>query len=69
MNYATLDQDFSESNPIIFESMSPNIYVSDIRRTISFYRLLGFHIIDSVPNASDPSRFTLCMGLEGQDVG
>ncbi|MFL5740082.1 MAG: VOC family protein [Flavisolibacter sp.] len=44
----------SESNPIVFEDMSPNIYVSDIHRTIAFYKFLGFEIIDAVPDVTNP---------------
>lgn len=31
------------------ESLSPNLFVKDIRATIEFYKLLGFQLIMSVP--------------------
>ena len=42
------DKDFN------LETIAPNIFVSDIHQTISFYKLLGFQIIESVPHADDP---------------
>ncbi|MBD1385108.1 VOC family protein [Mucilaginibacter rigui] len=35
------------------ESLSPNIFVTDIKATVSFYRLLGFEITMSVPETGD----------------
>jgi uncharacterized glyoxalase superfamily protein PhnB len=31
------------------DSLSPNLFVKDIRASIEFYKLLGFHLIMSVP--------------------
>jgi uncharacterized glyoxalase superfamily protein PhnB len=31
------------------DSLSPNLFVKDIRATIEFYKLLGFHVVMSVP--------------------
>jgi uncharacterized glyoxalase superfamily protein PhnB len=31
------------------DSLSPNLFVRDIRSTIEFYKILGFHLIMSVP--------------------
>jgi uncharacterized glyoxalase superfamily protein PhnB len=31
------------------ESLSPNIFVKDITKTIAFYELLGFKLVTSVP--------------------
>lgn len=35
------------------ESLSPNIFVSDMKATVSFYRILGFEVTMSVPEAGD----------------
>jgi len=35
------------------ESISPNIFVSDMKATVSFYRILGFEITMSVPETGD----------------
>ena len=35
------------------ESISPNIFVSNMRETIAFYQSLGFKIIMSVPESGD----------------
>jgi len=35
------------------ESLSPNIFVNDIKATVSFYRILGFEITMSVPETGD----------------
>ncbi|MCB2201292.1 VOC family protein [bacterium] len=36
------------------QSLSPNIFVSDIQKTIEFYKQLGFKISMSVPEEGDP---------------
>ena len=41
------------------ETVSPNIFVHDIQKTISFYQLLGFEIINSVPDPSGKLIFVL----------
>ncbi|HEY5822884.1 MAG TPA: VOC family protein [Cyclobacteriaceae bacterium] len=41
------------------ETVSPNIFVHDIQETISFYKLLGFEIIASVPDASGKLIFVM----------
>jgi uncharacterized glyoxalase superfamily protein PhnB len=41
------------------ETVSPNIFVRDIQETISFYKLLGFEVISSVPDASGNLIFVL----------
>ena len=41
------------------ETVSPNIFVHDIQKTISFYKLLGFEVIHSVPDASGNLIFAL----------
>lgn len=35
------------------ESLSPNLFVKDIRTTLHFYQLLGFTLTMSVPGESD----------------
>jgi uncharacterized glyoxalase superfamily protein PhnB len=42
------------SNAIEMQMLSPNIYVRDMRQTISFYEFLGFEIIDSVAGEKEP---------------
>jgi uncharacterized glyoxalase superfamily protein PhnB len=37
----------------IMESLSPNIFVSDMSETIAFYKTLGFQLIMSVPEEGD----------------
>ena len=32
------------------ESISPNIFVHDINKTIDFYKILGFSLITTVPS-------------------
>ncbi len=36
------------------ESVSPNIFVKDIHKTVAFYKLLGFNIVLTVPEIGDP---------------
>ena len=35
------------------ESLSPNIFVNDINKTIDFYKALGFNLIMTVPEAGE----------------
>jgi uncharacterized glyoxalase superfamily protein PhnB len=35
------------------ESLAPNLFVSDIRATIEFYKILGFNLVMSVPAETD----------------
>lgn len=35
------------------ESLSPNIYVEDVKNTIEFYKHLGFSVVMSVPEDSE----------------
>ena len=35
------------------ESLSPNIFVNDMKATLSFYRILGFEVTMSVPETGD----------------
>ncbi|EHQ29845.1 VOC family protein [Mucilaginibacter paludis] len=45
------------------ESLSPNIFVKDIRASIQFYQLLGFNLIASVPEEGD--NFVWAMLMNG----
>jgi uncharacterized glyoxalase superfamily protein PhnB len=45
--------DSPSSNP---DSLSPNLFVRDIRSTIEFYKILGFSLIMSVPGESVPGE-------------
>lgn len=36
------------------ESISPNIFVKDIQKTIEFYNTLGFEVKDAVPDKDNP---------------
>jgi uncharacterized glyoxalase superfamily protein PhnB len=35
------------------DSLSPNLFVKDIRATIEFYKQLGFHVVMSVPSEGE----------------
>jgi uncharacterized glyoxalase superfamily protein PhnB len=35
------------------ESISPNIFVNDMKATVSFYKILGFEVTMSVPETGD----------------
>ncbi|MBK6346510.1 MAG: VOC family protein [Bacteroidales bacterium] len=36
------------------ETVSPNIFVSDLQKTIEFYKMLGFDLAVTVPDTGDP---------------
>ena len=36
------------------ETVSPNIYVRDIKSTVEFYKTLGFAVVTTVPESGDP---------------
>lgn len=36
------------------ETVSPNIFVSDLQKTIEFYKMLGFDLAVTVPETGDP---------------
>jgi uncharacterized glyoxalase superfamily protein PhnB len=36
------------------ESVSPNIYVYDLPATVTFYKMLGFEVVATVPESGDP---------------
>ena len=35
------------------ETVSPNIFVTDIKQTINFYKQLGFNVVTTVPEQGD----------------
>ena len=35
------------------ESLSPNIFVRDLNKTIEFYKILGFNIVTTVPESGE----------------
>lgn len=43
------------------ESVSPNIFVDDLPRTIEYYQKLGFQVITSVPDEKGNMIFALMM--------
>jgi uncharacterized glyoxalase superfamily protein PhnB len=43
------------------ESLSPNFFVKDINATISFYKLLGFTTIATVPETGDNQVWAMMM--------
>jgi len=45
------------------ESLSPNIFVSDMSETIAFYKMLGFQLIMTVPEDGD--EFVWAMMVNG----
>ncbi len=46
------------------ETVSPNIFVNDIKSTIEFYKLLGFNIVATVPEEGGELVFALMMNGE-----
>jgi uncharacterized glyoxalase superfamily protein PhnB len=38
----------------MMESVSPNIYVSNLSTTVEFYKKLGFEVVATVPDNGDP---------------
>jgi len=51
---AEAQQDSTKQKTITMESVSPNIYVKDIQKTIEFYKILGFEVNAAVPDAINP---------------
>ena len=43
-------------------SISPNIFVSDIQQTIGFYKQLGFNVVMTVPEQGDVSWAMMTCG-------
>ena len=36
------------------KSVSPNIFVQDIRKTIEFYEIIGFEVVTTIGDQDDP---------------
>ncbi len=49
----SLAQTNKPDKTIIMETISPNIYVKDIKATIEFYKILGFNVVTTVPQGDD----------------
>ena len=51
---ATLDdQHVNSQNKTNMDTVSPNIFVTDIKQTIDFYKHLGFNVVTTVPEQGD----------------
>ena len=51
---ATLDnQQANRQNKKNMNTVSPNIFVTDIKKTIDFYKQLGFNVVTTVPEQGD----------------
>jgi uncharacterized glyoxalase superfamily protein PhnB len=44
------------------DSISPNIFVTDINKTIDFYKQLGFNVVTTVPEQGDIFRTMMTCG-------
>ncbi len=51
---ATAQNDSTNQISIHMESVSPNIFVKDIHKTIEFYKILGFEVNTAVPDKDNP---------------
>jgi len=51
---AIAQKDSTSLNLITMESVSPNIFVKDIQKTIDFYKVLGFKVDAVVPDIDNP---------------
>jgi uncharacterized glyoxalase superfamily protein PhnB len=49
-NTADLDR---QQNQLDMDSITPNIFVTDINKSIDFYKLLGFSVVTTVPEQGD----------------
>ena len=54
INLATAQTKLTGNEPASMESVSPNIFVRDIKATIDFYKILGFKVATTVPEGNDP---------------
>jgi len=51
---ATAQKDSTKLINVKMESVSPNIFVKDIQKTIEFYKILGFEVNAVVPDNDNP---------------
>jgi uncharacterized glyoxalase superfamily protein PhnB len=54
ISLATAQTKLAGNEPASMESVSPNIFVRDIKATIDFYKILGFKVATTVPEGNDP---------------
>jgi uncharacterized glyoxalase superfamily protein PhnB len=54
INIAAAQTKAYDNEPAAMESISPNIFVRDIKATIEFYKILGFKVVTAVPEGNDP---------------
>ena len=54
INKAEAQPNLHNNEPSAMESVSPNIFVRDIKATIDFYKILGFKVVTAVPETDDP---------------
>jgi uncharacterized glyoxalase superfamily protein PhnB len=54
INMAAAQTKVHDNEPAAMESVSPNIFVRDIKATIEFYKILGFKVVNVVPERNDP---------------
>ena len=54
INKAEAQPNLHNNEPSAMESVSPNIFVRDIKATIYFYKILGFKVVTAVPETGDP---------------
>lgn len=59
---AIAQKDSTKLNLINMESVSPNIFVKDIQKTIEFYEVLGFEVNAVVPDKDNPDFVLMTCG-------
>jgi uncharacterized glyoxalase superfamily protein PhnB len=47
---------------ITMETISPNIFVKDLKATVEFYKILGFETVTTVPEAGEPIFVMMACG-------
>ncbi len=52
----------SSQAEVKMESVSPNIFVRDIKKTIDFYKILGFKVDAAIPDANSPTFVLMTCG-------
>jgi hypothetical protein len=55
----SIAQTSKPDKPITMETISPNIYVKDIKATIEFYKILGFNVVTTVPEVGNDPIFAM----------
>jgi uncharacterized glyoxalase superfamily protein PhnB len=54
INLALAQSKEQDNEPAGMESVSPNIFVRDIKATIEFYKILGFKVVTAIPEGNNP---------------